>query len=418
MFSCCALFSQTDEPADTEHLKALDDVDAAGEGEMSIKVDGDNMMAGSGEFDGTPVASSPRVLAAQRSADDASSAMQIAEREVLQAKIEMSRSEVEGKAAAEAEAAAQEATREAEADVAAAEEARIAAQTEAETASAERAEQTMRALREAEDAAHAAAEEAERRRFEEEASARAARQAETEARKALWRAEEAQKMKEQAGSKALEEAAAVRRIAQEEATGAELARRQATAVRMETARKYLTARLLSDEGVRLLKHGRNGKSMHRTLRCPDQECGTLTWGKTLHDLRLMQEVRRGTEVDPSEPNYTGTSELRRSKAGRAALDRSFSLLFPSRSLDFTVASKGKTNANKWCSASRPCWLPNEGDPCFMFVSLVKILARRPRVEVEVGDLQGARLRQWGVPAAFGKGGGGYIVSGGGRENRL
>ncbi|CAN0230757.1 unnamed protein product [Ectocarpus fasciculatus] len=108
---------------------------------------------------------------------------------------------------------------------------------------------------------------------------------------------------------------------------------------MENAKEYLTGRLLSDEGVRLLKHGRNGKSMHRTLRCPDQECGTLTWGKTLHDLRLMQEVRRGTEADPSEPNFTGTSELRRSKAGRAALDRSFSLLFPSRSLDFTVATK-------------------------------------------------------------------------------
>lgn len=56
------------------------EVDAAGEGEISIKVDGDDMMAGSGEFDGTPVASSPRVLAAQRTADDASSAMQIAER--------------------------------------------------------------------------------------------------------------------------------------------------------------------------------------------------------------------------------------------------------------------------------------------------------------------------------------------------
>ncbi|CBN77043.1 hypothetical protein Esi_0026_0095 [Ectocarpus siliculosus] len=323
------------------------------------------MMAGSGEFDGTPVSSSPRVLSAQRSADDASSAMQVAEREVLQAKIEMSRSEVEGKAAAEAEAAAQEATREAEADVAAAEEARIAAQTEAETASAERAEQTMRALREAEDAAHAAAEEAERRRFEEEASARAARQAETEARKALWRAEEAQKMKEQAGSKALEEAAAVRRIAQEEA---ELARRQATAVRMENARAYLTARLLSDEGVRLLKHGRNGKSMHRTLRCPDQECGTLTWGKTLHDLRLMQETLQSLTTRGQ------VSSVARKRAERPWIEASAS---SSPAGPSTSLSPQRTNANKWCSASRPCWLPNEGDPCFVDVSLMKILARRP-----------------------------------------
>ncbi|CAM9685973.1 unnamed protein product, partial [Ectocarpus sp. 8 AP-2014] len=330
------------------------------------------MMAGSGEFDGTPIASSPKVLAAQQSADDASSAMQVAEREGLQAKIEMSRSEVEGKAAAEAEAAAQEATREAEADVAAAEEARIAAQTEAETASAERAEQTMRALREAEDAAHAAAEEAERRRFEEEASARAARQAETEARKALWRAEEAQKMKEQAGSKALEEAAAVRRIAQEEA---ELARRQATAVRMENARAYLTARLLSDEGVRLLKHGRNGKSMHRTLRCPDQECGTLTWGKTLHDLRLMQETLQS-------PTTRGrVSSVARKRAERPWIEASAS---SSPAGPSTLLSPQRTNANKWCSASRPCWLPNEGDPCFIYVSLMKILARRPRVEM--GDV--------------------------------
>lgn len=60
---------------------------------------------------------------------------------------------------------------------------------------------------------------------------------------------------------------------------------------MEKAKDYLMSRLLSDEGLRLLKHGRNGKSTNRTLKSPDPDCITLTWGKTLHDLRTMQEVR-------------------------------------------------------------------------------------------------------------------------------
>lgn len=54
---------------------------------------------------------------------------------------------------------------------------------------------------------------------------------------------------------------------------------------------------------------------------------------------LSRQVRKGTDADPANPGATGTSELRRSKAASAALERSFSLLFPSRSLDFTVASK-------------------------------------------------------------------------------
>eukprot|EP00752_Nemacystus_decipiens_P008725 g7786.t1 len=269
MFSCCALFSQAEDPADVEHLKALDEVEADKEGEISIDVDGvDTARGPPGDFEGTPLPSSPRVLAAQQTAAEAASAARKAESEVVQAKIGMSRSEVEEKAAAEKEALAQQAARAAEADAKAAEEARAAAQAEAETATAERTEQTMRALREAEDAAHAAAAEAEKRRFEEEASARAARQAESEARKALWRAEEAQRVKEAAGSKAAEEAAAVHRIAQE-------------------------------------------------------------------------EVRKGTDPDPAFPGETGTSDLRRAKSARAALGSSFSLLFPSRSLDFTVNSKAE-----------------------------------------------------------------------------
>eukprot|EP00903_Cladosiphon_okamuranus_P020065 g18431.t1 len=339
MFSCCALFSQAEQPADVEHLKALDEVDAGGEGEITIDVDGvDTARGGPGVFEGTPIPNSPRVLAAQQTAAEAADAALKAEGEAAQAKIGMSQSEVDEKAAAEAEARAQEAARAAEAEAEAAEEARAAAQTDAETATAERKEQTLRALREAEDAAHAAAAEAEKRRFEEEASARAARQAESEARKALWRAEEAQRVKEAAGLKAAEQAAEVHRITQEEA---ELARRQAMTTRMDKAKDYLSSRLQSEEGLRLLKHGRNGKSTNRTLKSPDPDCMTLTWGKTLHDLRTMQEVRKGTDPDPAYPGETGTSELRRSKAGRAALGSSFSLLFPSRSLDFTVKSKAE-----------------------------------------------------------------------------
>lgn len=60
---------------------------------------------------------------------------------------------------------------------------------------------------------------------------------------------------------------------------------------MEKAKDCLTSRLLSDEGLRVQKHGRNGKSAYRTLECPDDTCNTLTWGKKVHDLRSMQEVR-------------------------------------------------------------------------------------------------------------------------------
>lgn len=74
---------------------------------------------------------------------------------------------------------------------------------------------------------------------------------------------------------------------------AEMATRQAATARTEKARLYVTARLSSDEGLRLQKHGRNGKTTSRTLRSPDPDFQTLTWGKTLHDLRSMQEVRLG-----------------------------------------------------------------------------------------------------------------------------
>ena len=53
-----------------------------------------------------------------------------------------------------------------------------------------------------------------------------------------------------------------------------------------------------------------------------------------------EQVRKGTDTDPAgETGATGTSLLRRSKVAKGALERSFSLLFPSRTLDFTVATK-------------------------------------------------------------------------------
>jgi len=48
----------------------------------------------------------------------------------------------------------------------------------------------------------------------------------------------------------------------------------------------------------------------------------------------------GTDADPAgETGATGTRLLRESKAARGAMERSFSLLFPSRTLDFTVPTK-------------------------------------------------------------------------------
>lgn len=53
---------------------------------------------------------------------------------------------------------------------------------------------------------------------------------------------------------------------------------------------------------------------------------------------FVPQVRKGTEADPAYPGETGTTILRRSKTASLAMERSFSLLFPSRSLDFTAAS--------------------------------------------------------------------------------
>ncbi|CAM9244215.1 unnamed protein product [Pylaiella littoralis] len=354
MFTCCALFNLAeDDPADTEHLDALDEVDPTKQGDIRISI-GEDGSRGSGEFDRTPLASSPRFSAALQGADDAGSAAQHAETEELMARVRMSEAEAEGRAAAEAETTAQDAARSAETETAPAGEPGAAAQTGTNTANAE----TMRALREAESAVQAAEGEAEQRRVEEEESAIAARQAESEAKQAMWRAEESQKVKEQVGTQAAEEAREAHRIAREGVSEereekAELARRQAAAARTQKAKDHLMSKLLSDEGLRLQKHGRNGKSVFRTLKSSDSECATLTWGRTLHDLRLMQEVRKGTDADPANPGATGTSELRRSKAASAALERSFSLLFPSRSLDFTVASNAAKTKYKTCPPPPP-----------------------------------------------------------------
>lgn len=52
-----------------------------------------------------------------------------------------------------------------------------------------------------------------------------------------------------------------------------------------------------------------------------------------------EKVRAGTEADPDHPGLTGTAGLRSSKKAHGAMDCSFSLIFPERSLDFTASSK-------------------------------------------------------------------------------
>lgn len=348
MFSCCALFATEDTGVDMEHLKGLQEVDLSCEASPSIESEVDDAISDADGKAGltvtigksveeTPmVPLSPRAQNAQQRAEEAVVLAKTAENIALEASKGESMLRTQEQVAAEAEVLAQQATRVAEASVVAAEEARVVAQAEAEAASVESVDQTLRALREAEDAAHAAAAEAEKRRFEEEASARAARQAESEARKAIWLAEEAQKAKQVAGSKAAEERAEAQRIVREEA---ELARRSVAAARSDEAKRHVIATLSSDQGLKLLKHGRNGKTTTKMLYSTEDSFQTLTWGKTVYDLRNMQEVRKGTEADPAHPGRTGTSDLRRAKKATGALDRSFSLLFPERSLDFTAGTK-------------------------------------------------------------------------------
>ncbi|CAM9987147.1 unnamed protein product [Ascophyllum nodosum] len=216
---------------------------------------------------------------------------------------------------------------------------------DAGTAGSVKAGETLRALRRAEDAARAAAAEAERRRFEEEASARAARKAESEARKALWRAEEAQRLKQGGATsasappppaevKATRSPIYTNTVAKGQKV-APVASREEAERAAEAARQYVTDRLLDSHGLRLLKHGRNGRSSHRYLKSTDG-CRTITWGSENYDLKTMLEARKGTDDDPDFPGFKGTSNLRSAKSASATMDSSFSLVFSSRSLDFTA----------------------------------------------------------------------------------
>ena len=110
------------------------------------------------------------------------------------------------------------------------------------------------------------------------------------------------------------------------------------------------------QGIEVIKHGRNTKSASspRLLKLhPDGR--SLTWsqienGKGLKssfirskqkvpkmDLMECSEVRHSWTTDPSNERYTGTSILR-TKCNPNDAFKSFSLIFPSRTLDFTATT--------------------------------------------------------------------------------
>ncbi len=99
------------------------------------------------------------------------------------------------------------------------------------------------------------------------------------------------------------------------------------------------------KGVPLLKHSRNGKSMQRTLKWKpgNGELGSIGWGSGWHSLSDCTEVRRGTDLDPLTDGKKGTATLNACKEGQKYPEKSFSLIFRDRTLDFSAASKEQCN---------------------------------------------------------------------------
>ncbi len=99
------------------------------------------------------------------------------------------------------------------------------------------------------------------------------------------------------------------------------------------------------KGVTLLKHARNGKSMHRILKwkAGNDELGLVGWGSGWHSLSACTEVRRGTDLDPLTDGKKGTATLNACKEGRMNPGQSFSLIFTDRTLDFSAPTKEQCN---------------------------------------------------------------------------
>lgn len=72
---------------------------------------------------------------------------------------------------------------------------------------------------------------------------------------------------------------------------AELARRTVAMAKAGDAKRELIKALSSDEGLKLQKHGRNGKTTVRSLYSTEHNFMTLTWGRAVFNLKDLQEVR-------------------------------------------------------------------------------------------------------------------------------
>lgn len=69
-----------------------------------------------------------------------------------------------------------------------------------------------------------------------------------------------------------------------------MARQRTAAAIAEQAKRYVMEALGSKQGIVLQKHGRNGKTTSKSLYSTEESFQTLTWGKTVYDLRNMEEV--------------------------------------------------------------------------------------------------------------------------------
>lgn len=101
-------------------------------------------------------------------------------------------------------------------------------------------------------------------------------------------------------------------------------------------------KLLATDKLVLLKHSRNGRAVKRTVVSHD-ELRNITWGSEMFPMMECSECRKGTDADPLTPGETGTEVLRKSISHGARrtqdLEKSFSLIFKARTLDFTCTSE-------------------------------------------------------------------------------
>eukprot|EP00752_Nemacystus_decipiens_P016198 g14485.t1 len=105
------------------------------------------------------------------------------------------------------------------------------------------------------------------------------------------------------------------------------------------------------EGFNLIKHSRSGKSSNRVIYTVDDgvhfrmakgkkgSISKLALGTQEFSLLSLAQVRMGTDKDPEHEDKTGSNPLRQGCPTEEALRKGFSLVYLSRTLDFSCETE-------------------------------------------------------------------------------